>query len=255
VDGASLPVKYPGYDQAFAAVTAALDALAVRPRVLAPELSRIDGAEKYLSALGPARIDAVAHHMYGADPVTPDLAGLQALAELGNDMRVPLFQTEMQADGFGTAQLIHHALVEGGAAMYLQTALVAPLFGPAANPSALVGLEGDELILQDAYFAMSHFSRFTDPGWIRVSAVTGAPGLLASAWSAPERDALTVVLINTAADSLEVALDLGTLGIGSAELRRTVFDGSERFADLGAWPAESAIPLPPRSIATVVIAE
>jgi hypothetical protein len=79
--------------------------------------------------------------------------------------------------------------------------------------------------------------------------------LLASAWSSPARDALTIVLINSAADSLEVALDLGTLQVGSTELRRTVFDGSERFADLGVWPAQAAIPLPPRSIATVVINE
>jgi O-glycosyl hydrolase len=255
VDGASVSFSYPGYDRAFSAVTTELDALTVRPRVLAPELSRIDGAQEYLKVLAPTRVAAVAHHMYGSDPTTPDFAGLEALAELGSDMRVPLFQTEMQADGFGTALLIHHALAEGGAAMYLQTALVAPLFGPTANSSALIALDGGELVLQDPYFAMSHFSRFTDPGWVRVSTFTSDAGLLASAWSSPAHDSLTVVLLNAASSSLEVALDLGARQGAVTELRRTVFDGSERFANLGAWSIGSSIELPPRSLATVVIDE
>lgn len=255
VRGSNVSVAYPGYDRAFSAVTAALDGLAVPPKILAPELSRIDGAQAYLSVLESSRVAAVAHHMYGADPATPDLAGLQALAELGSDLRVPLFQTEMQADGFGTALLIHHALVEGGASMYLQTALVAPRLGPAANPSALIGLEGGELLLQDPYFAMRHFSRFTDPGWVRLSTATTTPGLLASAWSSPARDSLTVVLINAATGTLEVELDLGARLGTVTELRRTVFDGAERFADLGAWSVGSSISLPPRSLATIVIDE
>jgi hypothetical protein len=46
---------------------------------------------------------------------------------------------------------------------------------------------------------------------------------------------------------------LGAEQVRSARLRRTVFDGVERFADLGAWTAASTISLPPRSVATVVV--
>ena len=139
--------------------------------------------------------------------------------------------------------------------MYLQAALVGPLSGPAMNPSALVGVEGKDFVLQDPYFAMSHFSRFTDPGWSRVATDTSTPGLLASAWLAPGHDALTIVLVNAGGHALTVDLDLGAEQVRSAQLRRTVFDGSERFADLGAWTAASTISLPPRSIATVAIDE
>ena len=38
----------------------------------------------------------------------------------------PLFQTEVQADGLGTALLLHHTLVTAGAAAYLHIALVGP---------------------------------------------------------------------------------------------------------------------------------
>lgn len=255
VGGVSKPIRYPGYDRALSAVVAAMAELPTRPRVLAPELSRIVGAKDYMSRLDSATVDAVAHHMYGADPNALDLASLEELAQLGTDMQMPLFQTEMQADGFGTALLIHHSLAEGGASMYLQTALVGPLSGPAINPTALIGLEGERMVLQDPYFAMSHFSRFTDPGWSRVAAQASTPGLLASAWLSPSHDALTIVLINAGADSLSVALDLGAERVRSAKLRRTIFDGAERFADLGEWAAESTVSLPPRSLATISIEE
>lgn len=252
-NGVSVAVQYPGYKQALAAVRSALTGLASPPRLLAPDLSSLFGANDYLKQLDPTQIDAVAHHLYGADPANLDLTSLQTLSALGGSMGVPLFQTEMQAGGFDTAVLIHHTLVEGGASMYLQTALVGPLSGPAVNPSALIGVEGDAIVLQDAYFAMSHFSRFTDPGWSRVGASVSSSSLLASAWLAPDQSALTVVLVNTADQTQAVALDLGGDAFHSAELYRSVFGGSERLADLGSWPVSGNVPLPARSVATVVL--
>ncbi len=255
VNSTTTTVKYPGYREALSAVVAALADMPARPHLLAPELNGLQGANSYLSQVDPSQIDAVAHHMYGAKPADLDLDSLRALSALGADRGVPLFQTEMQADGFDTAVLIHHALVEGGASMYLQAALIGPLSGPNVNPSALIGLEGDTMILQDPYYAMSHFSRFTDPGWTRVASTTSTPGLLVTAWLAPKHDALTIVLVNDSSSVLTVGLDLGVDKVRSAKLRRTVFDGSERFADLGKWLAGSPISLPPRSLATLAIQE
>jgi hypothetical protein len=62
-------------------------------------------------------------------------------------------------------------------------------------------------------------------------------------------------LINAATETLVVALDLGAEHVSRAHLWRTVFASSERFADLCATPAPSAITLPPRSIVTVAIEE
>ncbi len=221
------------------------------PRFLAPELSGTLGTEAYFANLDVSRVHAIAHHMYDTDPSAIDLTSLSALESLAGTMSLPLFQTEMQADGFGTALLIHHALAVEGAAMYLQTALLGPLTGPLTNPMALIGLEGDRFTLQDPYFAMLHYARFTDPGWTRIEVSSSHAGLLASGWLSPDEASLTLVLVNHDWQELSVAVDGWVTGFGEPQLLRTVFDGSERAAELGAWPPGASIPLPPRSIATL----
>jgi O-glycosyl hydrolase len=255
VNGVQVPVEYPGYREGLQAVLGALADLPTRPRILAPELGHMRDTDLYLNELDASQVDAIAHHMYGADPSALDVAALRGLAELQDGMGIPLFQTEMQAGGFDTAVLMHHALVDGSAAMYLQTALVGPLSGPVTNPSALVGMDGDGFVLQDAYFAMSHYSRFTDPAWVRVAANTSTEGLLTSAWLAPERDALSVVFINTTATPLVVELDLGSQPLRAARLIRSSFAGAERSSELGAWTLGSNIALPPHAVATLVVEE
>lgn len=248
VDGALEPVHYPGFAEALAAVASAIADLPARPRLLAPELAGVRGAERYFRTLDPTRVDAIAHHLYGSVASKPDLLGMTALDQLGSSMALPLFQTEMQAGGLDTALLIHHALVSEGAAMYLQTALVAPRSGPAANPFALVGLEQGEFVLQEPYFAVQHYALFTDPGYTRVPAAVSGGDVLVSAWRAPAGAALTVVLINAATTERHVALDVGD--VRPFELWRTAFDGAERMADLGQMASDAKITLPPRSLAT-----
>ena len=241
---------YPGYDRALGAVLGALASLPQSPSILAPELVGTSGADQYLASLDMSRIHAIGHHLYGASPVAADLPALTALGDLATSSALPLFQTEMQADGFDTALLMHQALTLEGASMYLQTALVGPLSGPLTNPSALIGLEGDVFVLQDPYFAMRHFARFTDPGWQRVAVSSAAPELLASAWLSPDERSLSVVLINAGARRLVVPLDIAPQ-FQPRQVLRSVFSGSERFAELGAPTPGSSLALPPRAMATV----
>jgi hypothetical protein len=102
---------------------------------------------------------------------------------------------------------------------------------------------------------MSHYSRFTDPGWVRVQATTGTEGLLTSAWLSPDHAALSVIFTNTTAAPLLVSLNLGPEKVRSARLTLSAFDGPERMSDLGAWVPGNSISLPPRSIATVLVEE
>jgi glucuronoarabinoxylan endo-1,4-beta-xylanase len=213
---------------------------------LAPELSGVRGAGRYLTELDISQVDAIAHHMYGEDP--ENLSDLSDLAELQAQMALPVFQTEMQAGGFDTALLMHHALVAAGASMYLQTALVGRRSGLATNHTALVGLEDGDFVLQDPYYAMRHYARFTDPGWRRLAASASQSNVLASAWVSPENDRLTVVVLNSG--TREEVVALRGLELGSLTVARTVFGGHERMAELGTLPAGSAITLPPRSMAT-----
>lgn len=248
VGGVLKPVRYPGYAEALEAVVAELSGLPSMPKLLAPELVGVHGAERYFDALDATRIDAIAHHMYGSVASNLDVDSLSALGDLQAAMALPLFQTEMQADGFDTALLMHHALVSEGAAMYLQTALVGPRTGPATNPTALIGLEDGEFVLQDPYFAMRHYAKYTDPGYVRLGASSSDERLLVSAWRSPDEAALTVVLINAGPVNQVVSLDVGETR--SFSLSRTVFGGQERAADLGTVPSGGNIALPPRSIAT-----
>lgn len=248
VGGVLTPIRYPGYAEALDAVLTELATLPSVPKLLAPDLVGVHGAERYFEALDTTRVDAIAHHMYGSDATNLDMASLTALGQLQASMALPIFQTEMQADGFDTALLIHHALVSEGAAMYLQTALVGPRSGPATNPTALIGLEDGDFVLQEPYFAMRHYAKHTDPGYTRVGASSTNPNLLVSAWRAPDSDALTVVLINSGFATHTVSLDVGDGR--SFSLSRTVFGGQERMADLGTLPSGGSIALPPRSMAT-----
>jgi hypothetical protein len=104
-------------------------------------------------------------------------------------------------------------------------------------------------VLQDPYFAMRHYARFTDPDWQRVAVSSSAPGLLASAWLSPDEATLTLVLINASAAPLVVATDVAA-GFHAVQVFRSVFNGTERFAPLLA--AEGGVTLPPRAMATVV---
>lgn len=248
VGGTVTSVRYPGYAEALDAVLNELVSLPSVPKLLAPDLVGVHGAERYFDALDSSRVDAIAHHMYGSDASNLDVASLTALSELQASMALPIFQTEMQADGFDTAILIHHALVSEGASMYLQTALVGARSGPAANPTALIGLEEGDFALQEPYFAMRHYAKHTEPGYTRVGATSTDSSLLVSAWRAPDSDALTVVLINSGFASHTVRLNVGDPRPFS--LSRTVFGGQERMVELGSHSSGDAISLPPRSMAT-----
>jgi len=253
VAGVATEVEYPGFAEALAAVVDALDGLAAPPRILAPETSGIYGVAEYVAALDPASVDALAHHLYGTDPAAVDLVALAALGDLGDRLDLPLLQTEMLADGFGTAVLAHHALTTEGAAAYLQGVLAA--FGTSATvtPGTLVALGVDDFTLEDAYHALRHFAHDTDPGWLRVDAAADAEDLLASAWLSPAGDALTIVIVNAGTTELDATIDPGAFRPASSAVTRTVFAGVERSADLGALPAEGIVRIPGRAIVTVAL--
>ncbi len=250
LNGKNVTVSYPGYAEAQTATLSALKGLANLPKVLAPETSDHASVQGYIAALDPSSIDAVAHHLYGMDPQNPDLTGLAAVGNAAPGK--PLFQSEMESDGLGTALLIHYTTVVEGASAYLQTTLTSSTTGPATNFDALVGTTATDFTIRQTYYAMRHFSLNTDPGWVRVDATSTSSTLLSSAWVSPAGDALTVVLVNDATTDQNIELDLasGTRPAHSS-VSRTVFDGVERGADLGSLSDGNVLKVPARSIVTV----
>jgi hypothetical protein len=254
IDGSDVEVAYPGFAQALEAVLEQLDGLASIPMIAAPEVSSFELVADYVPSLDFSGVDAIAHHMYGTDPAAIDAAALAALGELAQEYQRPLLQTEMRADGFDTAMLMHYVLAVEGASAYLQNDFAASASALEADTMALISLGTEEFTFEAPYHAMRHNALRTDPDWVRVAATSDAEDLLASAWLSPDEDALTVVLVNAGPNELATQLELGeelSELLTSSEVTRTVFDGVERSAELGALCAEGILRVPGHAIVTV----
>jgi hypothetical protein len=173
------------------------------------------------------------------------------LNDLAQRSGLPIFQTEAQAEGLGTAILIHEALSTLGASMYLQQNFAASAFLDTTNPKALIALTETDFSLQDPYHAMRHFAHDTDPGWVRIDARSEQGSVLATAWLSPGADALTLVLVNPAMTTARVEIAFGDWPLGSSRVSRSVFGGVERSQELGALPLNGVVVLPGESVVTV----
>ncbi len=250
VVGAEVEVEYPGYREAVAAVKEALAGLPSAPLTTGPDTRTVEGTLSFAAEDDLAGIDVIAHHLYETDPSAVDRDPLLALSDLGQRSGRPIFQTEAQAEGLGTAILLFEALNTLGASMYLQNDLAVSARLGIPNPTALFALTETGFDLQDPYHAMRHFSRDTEPGWVRVDARSEPGSVLATAWSSPDGDAITVVLVNPGATAaaVEIAFDEAP---SSARVSRTVFPGIERSRELGALPQNGVVAVPGESVVTV----
>ncbi|MGC4067533.1 MAG: glycoside hydrolase family 30 beta sandwich domain-containing protein [Polyangiaceae bacterium] len=108
--------------------------------------------------------------------------------------------------------------------------------------------------MRDQYYAVRHFARYTDPGYQRIACGSDAKGLLSSAWISPDEKQLTVVVLNTSKEPLEVRFSSGGFGETTSKVLRTTYrpGKSHRWADLGAANSERALRMPARSQVTVV---
>lgn len=249
---------YPGYDRALEAVAERFSELERAPRLLGPETARVHErrVESYLDWLDPSLLYGVAHHLYGGDWENPDtfltpMHGVRDAAE-----GLPIFQTEYAtgddtADpllygGFEIAWLIANSLLEESAASFIYWELIWPGRG-------LVALTEDGYTIRDQYHAMRHFSRYTDPGDVRVLADSTSAFLRTTAFTSGD-GRLTVVLLNVGSRLQNVTLDSDdALGLPSVAVR-TVFAPGQTAA----WEALPSIDdsltfqVPVRGIVTVV---
>jgi O-glycosyl hydrolase len=250
VRGVPVSIDYAGYAEALAATLEAFEGLPTPPAILAPEASDFENVSDYAGVVPSNSVAVLAHHLYGVDSTDIDATALSELGVLGASMGKPIIQTEMQANGFDTAVLVHHVLVVEGASAYVQAALTGPTGGPFGNPHALLGVTATDFSRLEPYYAIRHFALHTDPGWIRVDAASTQPNVLVSAWLSPDLDALTTVIVNQGMNehAMELVVDET---FATASVTRTVFDGSERFAAIGSLPREGIVVLPPRSVVTV----
>ncbi len=257
--------QYPGFDRALAAVHARLGELPRRPQLLAPEVLGIHWGllQKYLEHMDMGLVDGVAHHLYERGPDNiwdwrnpgPDsfIDEMQAAAAATTK---PLFQTEFQTDedrgidgGFETAWLIHNSLVEEGVVAFLYWDLIW------TGRGGLVSVNDGNYRMRDQYYALKHYARFTDPGFVRIGARSDRAPIRASAYESPSGDQITVVLLNTGGAPASVRLGAGGFAFARAATYVTTFHpgASKVWEDAGAASDGRVVALPATSIATVVL--
>ncbi|HYH02934.1 MAG TPA: glycoside hydrolase family 30 beta sandwich domain-containing protein, partial [Bacillota bacterium] len=253
---------YPSFGKALDAVYKKLQTLEKKPKILAPETAGIASSlvQSYLNNCNMDQVYGVAHHLYnGGDAYNPDnfITAMQGLAKAYPSK--PLFQTEYdQGTPFTTALLIHNSLVEEGVSAYFYWDLIwdksqRPLIALEEpwNQSGWSNSKG--YIISDFYYVFKQFSKYTDPGFVRVDATAESSDIKISSFVSPDQNQLTTILINKGSSEATVALNLNGYQVGSSEIYRTIPDGNEKFAAVGSLGSGNTVTLPAQSIATVVI--
>jgi glucuronoarabinoxylan endo-1,4-beta-xylanase len=239
------------------------------PVLLGPETSGIGGSkvQAYMSALAQAglgdTLGGVAHHLYNggnASNPTSFSAAMGGVASAGNGK--PLFMTEYSPnapDMLGTAWLIQEGLAVEGLSSYFYWELTwaAPTSG---TPTALVSLEPPwapstwttpkGYVINDIYYAVRHFAKWTDPGWQRVVSSSDGDPVRTVAFVSPDGGSLTLVIVNTDYQDHGVTVDVGAFPGATTAVYRSS-GSTERTAALGPLGGDHVVTMPADSIATV----
>jgi glucuronoarabinoxylan endo-1,4-beta-xylanase len=250
-----------GYGQALDAVYGAIHAstLASPPVLLGPETTGFndDIVQKYVNGIPPGELGGIAHHMYGSVEDNPAAdtfaASMRDVARTGVAAGLPTFMTEYSPDAptmIDTALLINNAMTVENASAYVYWELI---WNGGTPPTGLVTVSGPSPTLpytiNDIYYALKHFARWTDPGWVRVDAKSSVSSVRASAFVSPDGGSLTLVLLNGDSKDHLIAVRAGAFTPGTLAIYRTS-GASERTALVSA-ESDGSIALPPGSIATL----
>jgi len=260
-EGATMEgIATAGYGQALDAVYNAIQAsmLAAPPIIVGPETTgfRDNIVQKYLAGLNLAQLGGIAHHLYGTteDNPNPDWfnGSMGSVGKAASAAGLPTFMTEYSPNAptmFDTAWLMTNALTVENVSAYIYWELV---WSP-TPPTGLVTIESpfgnSTYTINDTYYALKHFARWTDPGWVRVEATSSVSAVRVSAFVSPDGSRLTLVLLNTGAKDHAIAVSPGAFPFGSLAIYRSSGD-TERTASV-TLENDGSLLLPSRSIATL----
>jgi glucuronoarabinoxylan endo-1,4-beta-xylanase len=261
-EGATMEgIQVAGYGQALDAVSSAIQSsdLASPPVLLGPETTGFvnDVVQRYMGGLDLGKLGGIAHHLYGSteDNPSPDWfnGSMAAVGRAATAAGLPAFMTEYSPNAptmFDTAWLMNNALTLENVSAYIYWELV---WNPNSPPTGLVSIASPSpsstYTINDTYYALKHFARWTDPGWVRVDATSSVSAVRTSAFVSPDGASLTLVLLNTGSKDHLVTVSPGGFAYGALTIYRTSGD-TERAAAVDP-EADGSVRLPPRSIATL----
>ena len=262
-ESATNGVQYAGYDKALDAVYRAFQVLPNPPKIAGPEVLGIgfNDVQRYMAALDPRQVDALAHHLYhGGSETNPDTFNPVFDTLDKSYSALPRFQTEFdRGSAFNTAWLIQNALTVEEATVYLYWSLV----WPNTNDLIYIDFPWDKTKWtepmgwkkNDSYYAVKHFSSYIQPGFQRYAMKADHPALRLSAFTSPDSTRLVAVFINTSkTETVAPTMIADGYTPYLAQIFRSNFaETGERFAAIGGLDDGGSFTLPPRSVATVVI--
>jgi glucuronoarabinoxylan endo-1,4-beta-xylanase len=255
-------IQSAGYGQALEAVYGAIQGsnLAAKPLIVGPESLGIGGSgmSRYMGGMNSAEFYGVAHHLYsggiGGDNPAPDsfAKSMTAVATLAAGK--PTFMTEYSPGApniFDTAWLMHNALTVEGVSAYIYWELI---WAGHASPVPLVSIASaspnSTYTVNENYYALKHFAKWTDPGWVRVDGSSPVAEVKISAFVSPDGTQLTVVLLNTDSIGHVVAVNPGAFVFSTVAAYRS--SGASERAASAVLGDDGGVGLPSRSIATLV---
>ena len=253
-----------GYDKAFETVWqkfATTFGKSAMPRFVAPEhqSTGVSKMNEYVDALGPHydRIYAFAHHLYSGNAYqNPDVLNAD-FTSLTNLLYKPLFQTEYGKANtvddditrkLNLAKLMFNALTIENVSAYFYWGLwwttddgEGLIYLPSGNSSTYQ--------LLPEYYAFKHYSAFVHEGWRRLDVDTSDGNLHASAFSSPNRDKMSVIIVNddTWAKQWDFNFDNTTVS-GGTIYQSTATNNCE---NIGSFTPGSSLVFPPKSITTL----
>ncbi len=253
--------EWAGYNEAFEALYQKLDSrMSEMPKLLAPETIGFGSSQAYIDALTDANhVYGFAHHLYGdgdynqPDSFVPDMQNYSA--QYGYK---PLLQTEFAAASgvsFQAALIIsrhiHNSLVYEGVSSYCywdlfwgdSGGLVTIEFPWQSNPGYTIN---------PVYYAFKNYSAFIHSGWRRLEASTDSPNPRISAYISPDNKQLTVVIINTDADTnVELDLSFNNFSVEDGNVYRT--SSMQNCELIGDFNDSGPLILPAESITTLAL--
>lgn len=256
-------VEYAGYDRALDAVYKKLKSGPNRPKLVGPETTGIsDGKPENFTLPGnrseQRELFGIAHHLYnGGKESAPDTFVPRFTAIRNAFPKKPKLMTEYdRGDWFQTAWLISDSMTDEDAAAYIYWTGIWPN-GPAmihvedpTRQSAWKDPHGWNI--GDAYYAIKHFSYFTETGDRRVETSVGDPTVKLSAFRSRDGKRLTLVLLNTSStDAKQVKLDVKGYKLRNGKVYQSTTDA--KFTDAGALSSNGVVQLPAHSISTILM--
>lgn len=246
-----------GYEQAFAALYTKLNTLSSHPKLLAPETANFTDTPSYISALTTTDTNNVygyAHHPYDAIASSPDGEDSTMATFASSYGSKPIMMTEFSGSGpfawtdaMNLAIFINNFMTIEGASAYLYWELFW------SGNDALVTITSSSYTINPVYYAMMHFSRFTDPGWQRVDANSTSSNLRISAYKDPCEPNASIVIINTSTTT-DMNLTLALNGFTPQNSAIYQSTSSSNCAYTGTFSTSTPVFLPKQSITTIHLA-